>query len=65
METNGNGCSLDVIISNPFIFTVLSEMFFLNRRRGALYTRLPSVDNTRPSRCFFKMVKMWIKEIRS
>ena len=38
METNGNGCSLDVIISNPFIFTVLSEnVFFKQASRGPLH----------------------------
>ena len=35
-----------------------------NRYQEALYTRLLLVDNTRRSKYFLKVVKMWIKEIR-
>ena len=48
----------------PFLITVSLLDMFLIRRREALYTRLLSVENTRRSKCFLKVVKMWIKEIR-
>ena len=43
---------------------LLIKVYFLNRHREASYTRLLSVDNTRRSKCFLKVAKMWIKEIR-
>ena len=52
---------IPVSCKQPLIFIYLLNK---NRRQEALCTRLLLVDNARRSKCFFRMVKMWIKEIR-